>query len=132
MQTLKFHPQFLSAILSKRKCHTIRRDTSVTTGDWLNCESADEDNQYVSVYVQCRYTQPIVISEHGALVIDGVDLDPSDIKSVIYSEGFDSEQDFIRFFKATYGLPFQGVLIHWHTPVHLHAVEDSHVALPLP
>lgn len=61
----------------------------------------------------CFNVQPIIINKESfvSFVLDKFLLPDAAIEQLAIADGFKDPEEFINFFKQTYGLPFEGVLI---------------------
>ena len=57
--------------------------------------------------------QLIRIEDH-AITIDGRSLSEREIRDFARADGFNTDRGMIEWFATTHGLPFDGVVIHWH------------------
>lgn len=114
---LVFQPQFVPAIREGSKTQTVRRTMDLEVGDPLELRYLEAPQKCNAIFkTTCRAKQPIEISKEGALRIDGVCIDPEDEDSFARSDGFLNKSQLLDFMKKTYGLPFEGHVIHWPHP----------------
>jgi len=118
MPLLNFIKEHAEDVLTEKKRCTIRayrkdgRDPTV--GDTLylytglrtkNCEKLGE--------AICESTDPIEIRSYYSLMLGKNKIVFTSFPELAQADGFDSQSDFIDFFKKHHGLPFNGLLIKW-------------------
>ena len=123
MIVIMFQWQFADAVITGRKRSTIRppRKRPVYTGDQLSLRRWEgkpyRSRQAVLRDVTCTRSAPILIDEplgqDFVFEIDGWRLNQEQWSKLARREGFRCTTELLDWFKANYGLPFEGVLIEW-------------------
>lgn len=65
---------------------------------------------------RCAGIQQIQISQLGAVTIAGVGIDVFEVREFAQDLGFMNEKAFLTHMVESYGLPFDGHVIHFHKP----------------
>jgi uncharacterized protein YqfB (UPF0267 family) len=113
-----FAAEFAPVILAKTKRQTIRRDrkAAINVGDCLElrqwADQAYRSKQVGIDAVLCTKAAPIELTEEGAKVAGNVQ-NLLGLELLAREDGFASWSAMQDWFRANYGLPFQGVLIGW-------------------
>jgi hypothetical protein len=125
MPLLNFKKQFVPAIRSGSKRHTIRADRKVPIkpGDklYLYCGARTKGCfKILPAPVTCSMVQSIAITNYfmvGAtgwvpiIFVDGAQLAPDECNQLAYADGFSDFADMMKFWAGRF--PFQGQIIHW-------------------
>ena len=113
---LGFKPRFVAPILAGTKIHTIRDDphNRWKAGRGIQIASGVRTKNYVQFYYGvCKSTQKIEIKYVDKfwvkILIDGKDLPTSRYELLAHNDGFNSIQDFYKWFDKD----FTGKIIHW-------------------
>jgi hypothetical protein len=112
MVSLNFQPQFEPKILSGEKNCTIRATTIAKPGVNLQLYTGMRTRKCRKICdAVCISTQPIKITENHITI--NYDTAPTENSNLYKNDGFENQQEMIKFFKKLYGLPFYGILITW-------------------
>lgn len=118
MPAYNFKGRFAPKVESGAKPHTIR----ALRRDGRNPKAGQPFIAYQGMRTKhCRLllrgvitkVQSIAILRHGSVRLDDQRLAGAALVALLTDDGFDSYDEFIAFFKDTYGLPFHGELIHF-------------------
>lgn len=117
MVAYNFKKQFAPAVKSGCKLQTIRamRKRHAMPGEAIQLYTGMRTKscqKLISPDPTCKAIRPIKITVDSVWV-DGVILLRHEVERLAIADGFDGIPDFMRFFKETHGLPFEGVLIEW-------------------
>lgn len=129
MVALSFQWQFKEAIEDGYKCRTIRRvrkENNPKAGDTLQLYVGLRTKECEKIAdAKCTRVRPVKIDYYG-VVLNGKSLYAGDAPAYqggidpegydgdfARADGFDTFLDMAAFFKARYGLPFEGQLIEW-------------------
>lgn len=122
MPLLNFKKQFVPAIRSGRKRHTIRADRKipVKVGDklYLYCGARTKGCfKVLPAPVICSRVETIKIhAETSSMVtIDNVPLDYTEREALAYADGFSDWDEMLQFWEGR--LPFKWQIIHWRIDV---------------
>ncbi len=121
MPALNFQARFADPVETHTKRQTIRRvwKRPIKVGDTLYLKTGMRTKHCRKLRtVVCLECRPITINEHSiSLLTPGytVELWPEGgpLEWFAFRDGFQSWVDMREWFKARYGLPFEGVLITW-------------------
>ena len=123
MPALNFRSEYVPMIKSGKKKMTIRRvrkKGNPKAGDRLMLYTGMRSPSCELIKtVECSAVVPITLFWDGMVVKDGRKLLPLETQAVAISDGFESSEDFINFFKETYGPyqdcqdGFEGNIIEW-------------------
>lgn len=115
MPALNFKPEFAPDVESEKKRQTIRkiRNRPIKVGDMLYLKTGMRTKHCRALgQAPCRLVQLIRITEYD-IRIEGMLLTTWGMLSLAVADGFPRTKPFIDFFREQYGLPFEGVIIHW-------------------
>lgn len=114
MVAFNFQAQFAPDIRSGRKTQTIRRTARCKTGDAVQLYTGQRTKQCTLIgTATCAICEPITIDEN--YVSTGFYRLPSgDAEHIAKIDGFRSLQDMRDWFRARYGLPFDGHRVMWN------------------
>ena len=119
MPVLNFRSKFVPAIESGLKRQTIRSKRTrgnPKPGDTLYLYTGMRGKNCKRIAtVQCKRVCDIQIENQPRpiLIMDGVKASNTSVKLLAENDGFDTVDEFYEFFRFTYGLPFDGLLIWW-------------------
>lgn len=124
---LSFKRDFVPAVVAGTKPHTIRVGQRWKVGQSIQFYQDARQKSMAkfrpdgealvvqAVKIERKHTnrrvQPVMVFDQ--IAIDGRILTALECETLAHSDGFDSADEMIAFFKKTHGLPFQGQLIHW-------------------
>lgn len=120
---LNFRIEYVPLVRSGKKKMTIRRvrkKGNPKVGDKLTLYTGMRSPQCALIKtVECSAVVPITLFWDGMVILNGKKLSPRETQVIAISDGFESSEDFINFFKETYGLyqdcqdGFEGNIIEW-------------------
>lgn len=114
MVAFNFRPEFASAIRSGVKTQTIRKSARCESGDTLQLYTGQRTKSCELIgTATCAICEPITIAE-GYVSSGGWRLPSGDAHHVARIDGFTSVEDMRDWFRARYGLPFEGYRVMWH------------------
>lgn len=111
-----FKTQFVPKILAGEKTHTIRAPRV----DGLIDKPGNTMHLYTGLRQKgarllmrpiCTKVEPIEITEHGNIVVDGIMLCADEVQLLARRDGFADHAEMMTFWKGR--LPFKGHIIHW-------------------
>jgi hypothetical protein len=116
MPAYSFKKRFVPPVLSGAKTKTIRRRSKKTAkpGDRLYlyfglrtkwCEKLGEAN--------CTKVEEIIIDDFGVFIKGVKVVKPVELKELAVSDGFESFEDMMRFWREEHMIPFLGDIIYW-------------------
>ena len=115
--TYNFQARFAPMVRDGRKRSTIRRkrkDGKVPkVGEMLHLFTGMRTRRCKLIGAwECEEVMEIYLSKEGAF-LDGVSLSEKELESIAWLDGFDFQEEMLRWFELTHGLPFSGHLIQW-------------------
>ncbi len=116
MPAYNFKKEFAEDVASGIKCQTIRssRKRPTIVGDTLYLYTGMRTKICrLLMTTECISISKIVIYP-AAIILDGWFLSALERKNLAKADGFDSMNDFIKFFKPQSNRPFKGDLIKWN------------------
>lgn len=124
MVAYNFQKQFIPALLSGEKHHTIRAEGKrrhAHPGETLQIYTGQRTKHCQKLFeTQCTGIQSVYmyVDSQGVfnVEIDGKPLELHEIEQLAVDDGFEEMDGLIRFFESTHGFPFQGFLISWNPP----------------
>lgn len=122
MVAYNFQPQFAEAVRNGTKLQTIRPH-----GKRKHAEAGDQLQLYTGMRTKacrllrravCVETQTLMIMEEGVILTDLGEhwITGAALEALSLRDGFESWLEMRDWFKARYGLPFNGHLIRWSVP----------------
>jgi hypothetical protein len=124
MPALNFKAQFADKVEFGEKKQTIRpaRKNPIRKGDTLKLYTGQRTkNCRLLRTARCINLFRIKISDRGAIIINEFNIPWSwspnikQLENLAENDGFETWPEMQEFFRAQYGLPFEGVLIRWET-----------------
>jgi len=117
MVAYNFKKRFAPLIISGAKPHTIRghRKRHARPGEAMQLYTGMRTKHCIKLLDPdpiCVSVKPIVISE-SSIQLDGLLLLGNQVDRLAEADGFETIDEFFKFFRDTHGLPFEGVLIEW-------------------
>jgi hypothetical protein len=111
---INFQPEFAPLIETQVKTQTIRRSARAETGDTLQLYTGQRTKACRLIgTATCQHCEPITIAEDH--VSTGYHrLSSGDADAIAKRDGFESVTSLKNWFRARYGLPFEGHRIMWH------------------
>ncbi len=115
MPALNFQGRFAPLVESGEKTQTIRppRKRPICAGDTLHLYTGMRTRACRKLgEAFCYLVSPIIVNEE-CCYLDGLPLNDVQAERIAQRDGFTSWRELAAWFKAQYGLPFNGVLIRW-------------------
>lgn len=116
MRVFIFKPEFVPGIEQGTKRGTIRNDATCKPGEPLSLRQWSGrpywSKQKEIKQVVCENVEPVVVDGMGVLVA-GRALSPKEATELAASDGFESTEAMIQFFRENYKIPYCGKLVTW-------------------
>lgn len=112
-------PRFAFLVESGVKWCTIRARPKrmPVVGDHLSlrewCGKPYRSEQRVLCEAVMTRVERILITKSGLVRRDGVLQSIDEIEDLAWADGFKNVGEFFEFFEKGYGLPFEGIVLHW-------------------
>lgn len=114
MPSINFHKKIGGKIISGEKTCTIRPGRRYCAGKMLYLFTGLKTRSCVRLMERvCREVRDIFICPDGGVAVDGRPLGADEISSLAANDGFVGSEEFLEFFRQTYGLPMRGQIIKW-------------------
>ena len=119
MPALNFMKHLAPLVEQGVKTHTVRkcRKVPIEVGDRLALFTGMRSPRCRRLLeTTCSRVQQIALCENGLLIIDGRALSNKMADRFARADGLESYAELRRFIAGNYGIPFDGVIIHWPAP----------------
>lgn len=123
MSTVGFKDRFVPKVESGEKTHTIRgRRRDIRVGTRLDLYARPRQKGMRLIFrVPCTKIEEIRLEYRAGtgscelphVVIQGIDLSPTEVEAFARRDGFDDFADMVRWWNDTRDIPFQGCIYHW-------------------
>lgn len=118
MVAFNFKARWAGDVETGRKRSTIRAKKRASPGDPLQLYTGMRTKRCRKLRdAVCSAVDEISIAVHGNFVsvrLNGELLPSTQARAIALADGFDGVTSFAEFFERQYGLPFRGLLVHWH------------------
>lgn len=116
MPALNFMQRLALMVESGVKRHTVRRTAKrpIKPGDRLVLFTGMRTKHCRRLMdTECTKIQQIALCSNGLFILDGRALSDRDADKFCQADGLTSRRELWDFVERQYGLPFDGVVIHW-------------------
>ena len=116
MPALNFLARLAPLVESGAKRHTVRREAKrpIKAGDPLYLFTGMRTKSCRRLIdTECTLVTPIRITEFRELIIRGWSQGPDEREAFARADGLSSYRELADWIESNYGLPFDGVVVHW-------------------